>query len=91
MVIAYRPDGCLGGRYPDLRLAHSLKSLVGLKEEDTLILSAGESNIQEEQTLVQNRLRRIRPYIRTFGWASAALLAIIAAIWIYRGVQNLLA
>ena len=72
-----------------LLIAH--RSLVGLKEEDTLILSAGESNIEEEQKQIQNRLHRIQPYIRVLGWASAALLAIIAGIWIYRGVQNLLA
>lgn len=67
------------------------KSLVGLKEEDTLILSAGESSLREEQKAVQTRLARIQPYVRGFGWASVALLVIIAAIWVYRGVQNLLA
>ncbi len=67
------------------------RSLVGFKEEDTLILSFGESSLREEQKQVQSRLHYLRPFILGFGWASAALLAIIAAIWIYRGVQNLLA
>jgi hypothetical protein len=66
------------------------RSLVGFKEEDTLILSFGESNMQQEQKQVQTRLHHLQPFIRVSGWASAALLAIIAAIWIYRGIQNLL-
>jgi hypothetical protein len=67
------------------------RSLVGFKEEDTLVLSFGESNLQEEQKQVQARLHHLRPFILGFGWASAALLAIIAGIWIYRGIENLLA
>ena len=67
------------------------RSLVGFKEEDTVILSFGESNLREEQKQVQTRLHHLKPYILGFGWASIALLAAIAAIWSYRGVQNLLA
>jgi hypothetical protein len=67
------------------------KSVVRFNEEDTLILSAGESNLQEEQKNVRNRVAHIQPYIRGFGWVSIALLAVIAGIWIYRGVQNLMA
>ena len=67
------------------------RSLVGFKEEDTLVLSFGESSLREEQKQVQTRLQHLRPYIWGFGGASVALLAIIASIWIYRGVQNLLA
>lgn len=67
------------------------RSLVGFKEEDTLVLSFGESNLREEQKQIQTRLHQLKPYIWGFGWASAALLAVIAGIWIYRGIQNLLA
>lgn len=67
------------------------RSLVGFKEEDTLILSFGESSLREEQKQVQTRLHSLKPFILGFGWTSVALLVIIAAVWIYRGVQNLLA
>jgi hypothetical protein len=67
------------------------RSLVGLKQEDIMVLSVGESKLGEEQNQVQNRLQHIQPYLRGFGWASAALLAIIAGIWVYRGIQNLFA
>ncbi len=67
------------------------RSLVGLKEEDVLVLSVGESKLEEEQNQVQSRLQHIKPYLLGFGWASAALLAVIAGIWVYRGIQNLFA
>jgi hypothetical protein len=74
-----------------LAMLIAYRSLVGFKEEDTLILSFGESNLREEQKQVQTRLYHLKPYILGFGCTSGALLVIIAAIWVYRGVQNLLA
>jgi len=64
------------------------RSLVGMKEEDTLILSAAESKLEEEQKQIQTRLHQIQPYLRGFGWASAGLLAVVAGIWIYRGMKD---
>ena len=66
------------------------RSLVGMKEEDTLILSEAESQLEEEQKQIQLRLHRIQPYLRGFGWTSAALLAAIAGIWVYRGLKDFL-
>jgi hypothetical protein len=67
------------------------RSLVGLKQEDIMVLSVGESKLGEEQNQVQNRLQHLQPYLRGFGWTSAALLAVIGGIWVYRGLQNLFA
>jgi hypothetical protein len=67
------------------------RSLVGMKEEDTLILSAAESKLEEEQREIQNRLQHIQPYLRVFGWTSAALLAAVAGIWVYRGLKDFFA
>jgi hypothetical protein len=64
------------------------RSLIGMKEEDTLILSAGESKLEEEQKQIQSRLQHIQPYLRGFGWASAVLLVAVVGIWIYRGVKD---
>jgi hypothetical protein len=64
------------------------RSLVGMKEEDTLILSAAESKLEEEQKQIQSRLHQIQPYLRGFGWASAVLLAVVVGIWIYRGWKD---
>jgi len=59
-----------------------------MKEEDVLILSAAESRLEEEQKEIQSRLHHIQPYLRGFGWASAALLVAVGGIWIYRGVKD---
>jgi hypothetical protein len=59
-----------------------------MKEEDTLVLSMAESKMEEEQKQIQSRLHQIQPYLRGFGWASAALLAAVAGIWIYRGFKD---
>ncbi len=64
------------------------RSLVGMKEEDTLVLSAAESKMEEEQRQIQTRLHQIQPYLRGFGWASLALLVAVAGIWLYRGLKD---
>jgi hypothetical protein len=64
------------------------RSLIGMKEEDTLILSAAESKLEEEQKQIQIRVHRIQPYLRGFGRASAVLLAAVGGVWIYRGIKD---
>ena len=64
------------------------RSLVGMKEEDILVLSAGESKLEQDQRQIQHRLHQIQPYLRGFGWASAALLVALGGIWVYRGVKD---
>ncbi len=63
------------------------RSLVGMKEEDTLFLSAAEASMEAEQRQLQVRLGKITPYTRAFGYASAGLLAVIAAIWVYGAMR----
>jgi len=67
------------------------RSLVGMKEEDTLILSAAESKMEQEQKQIQTRLQHIQPYLRGFGWASAVLLLTVVGIWVYRGLKDFFA
>ena len=67
------------------------RSLVGLKEEDTLFLSPAEANMEAEQRQIQTRLGRITPYTRGFGWASAGLLLVIAVIWLSGAVREFFA
>lgn len=64
--------------------------LIGMKEEDTLILSPAESKLEEEQKQLQIRLRHLQPYLRGFGWASAALLAAVLGISLYLGLRDFL-
>jgi len=62
--------------------------LIAMKEEDTLVLSAGEAKIIEEQRQVLDRLHRVRPYVLGFGWLSAALLLASIGVWVYQKLRE---
>jgi hypothetical protein len=62
------------------------RSLVAMKEEDQLFLDPAEWQFEKEQRAILTQLRKLTPLIRTLAFVSAALLALIAGIWIYRGV-----
>jgi len=62
--------------------------LIAMREEDTLVLSAGESKIVEEQKQVLDRLSRVRPYVLGFGWLSAALLLASIGLWVYQKLRE---
>ena len=62
------------------------RSLVAMKEEDQLFLDPAEWQFEKEQRAILTQLRKLTPLIRTLAFVSTALLALIAGIWIYRGV-----
>ena len=65
-------------------------SFVGLREEDTLYLSAGESKLAAEQQEVQKRIGKIAPYKKGFAYGSLAMTAVLAAVWIAGVVRELM-
>lgn len=64
------------------------RSLVGMKEEDTLILSTAEAKMAEEQRLILTRLSQIRPYLLGLGWLSGILLAAILVVWVFQKLKE---
>ncbi len=64
------------------------RSLVGMKEEDTLILSAAESKLAEEQREILIRLGKIRPYLLSLGWLSGLLLVAILGVWVMEKLKE---
>jgi hypothetical protein len=64
------------------------RSLVGMKEEDTLILSAAESKLAEEQREILIRLGKIRPYLLSLGWLSGLLLVAILGLWVMQKLKE---
>ena len=64
------------------------RSLVGMKEEDTLILSAAEAKMEQEQRLILTRLSQIRPYLLGLGWSSGLLLAAILGLWVFQKLRE---
>ena len=61
------------------------KSLVGLKEEDVVILDPAEAQRAAAQQLIIAKVERVTLWAKCFGFASLALLLVTACIWVYRG------
>jgi hypothetical protein len=61
------------------------KSLVGLREEDVVILDPAEAKLAEEQQQLVIRIERLTRWAKTFGFASLGLLLVVGGVWAYRG------
>ena len=61
------------------------RSLFSMREDDQLFLNPQESLLEAEQTEIRNKIDRVTPYTKGFGWTSAALAVVIAGVWVYRG------
>ena len=62
------------------------KSLVGLKEDDVVILDPAEARQAAEQQLIVARVERLTLWAKRFGLVSLALLLISGSMYVYRGV-----
>ena len=62
------------------------RSLFSLREDDQLFLNESESLLEAEQAEIRQRIGRVTPYAKGFGFASVALAVVIAGVWIYRGI-----
>ncbi len=65
------------------------RAVVGAKEEDTLYLSAGESRMAEEQRQIMQRVHKLDPITRIFGFAAAGMTVVLAGVWGYGVFQQL--
>ena len=52
------------------------RSLVSMREDDQLFLNPNESLLEAEQTEIRNRIDRVTPYTKGFGWTSAAMAVV---------------
>ena len=66
------------------------RSFIGMREEDTVYLSAGEAKMEAEQRVIQERLHKLAPYTRSLGFGSLALALACAGIWGYGVLRELL-
>jgi hypothetical protein len=66
------------------------RSFIGMREEDTVYLSAGEAKMEAEQRVIQARLHKLSPYTRSLGYGSLALALACAGIWGYGVLRELL-
>ncbi len=65
------------------------RSIVGMKEEDTLYLSAGETRLAQEQQEVMKLLSKIEPVTKWFGWATLVMTVLLCGIWAYSVFKDL--
>ena len=61
------------------------KSLVGLKEENIVVLDPAEDKQAAEQQQIVARVQRVTAWVKGFGFASGALLLLAGSVWVYRG------
>ena len=61
------------------------KSLVGLKEENIVVLDPAEDKQAAEQQMIVAKVERVTAWAKRFGFASGALLVVAGSIWAYRG------
>jgi hypothetical protein len=65
------------------------RSLVGMREEDSIYLSAGESRMAAEQHELMKRITKLDSYARWIGWTALALTLVVACGWGYDATRQL--
>jgi len=65
------------------------KVLVGLKEEDVVILDPVEASQAAEQQQVIAKVQRLNSWVKAFGLASLVLFLTGGGIWLYQGLSTL--
>ena len=61
------------------------KSLVGLREDNIVILDEAETRQAADQQLTIARVQRVTAWAKGFGFASLGLLVLAGVVWAYRG------
>ena len=64
------------------------KSLVGLREEDVVILDPVEDRQAAEQRETVAKVERLTSWAKGFGIASAGLLVLTGVLWLYQGLKS---
>lgn len=58
-----------------------IRSVVGMHEEDTLYLSAGESKMASDQREVNKKIGKCDNATHKMGWAALVMTVALAAMW----------
>ena len=64
------------------------RSTLTMQEDDQLYLSDSESHMQQEQTALIAKVKKITPLVRGLGALSGVLILVIAGMAIYTGLNS---
>jgi hypothetical protein len=67
-----------------------LSSIFGMHEQDTIDLSGAGTQKQEDQRQMMKTITTLGTVTRWVGFLTLGLAAVLAAIWLYSVVQNLM-
>ena len=65
------------------------RSVVGMKEEDTLYLSVGEERLAAEQREIMKRIYKLDSYSKKIGYAALAMTIVLAGMWVVSVAREL--
>ena len=63
------------------------RSVVGMHEEDQLILDPAEAHMAAEQKEIAQKIKRVKPYVYVLSVASGVLLLAILGVWAWQVVE----
>jgi hypothetical protein len=64
------------------------RSTLSMHEDDQLFLDDSSKNMREEQEALQVRMKKVTPWVRVLGAASAVLILVIAGMACYQQLNN---
>jgi hypothetical protein len=64
------------------------RSTLSMHEDDQLFLDDSSKNMREEQEALQVRMKKVTPWVRILGAASAVLILVIAGMAAYQQLNQ---
>ncbi len=65
------------------------RSTLSMHEDDQLFLDEAESHMEKEQLELRHKMNRVGPLVNWLGAASGALILVIGAMWLWRGISQM--
>ena len=62
------------------------KSTLSMHEDDSIMLSETESQMQKDRAEVLAKMRKITPIVKVLGALSGVMILVIAGLFIYQGL-----
>jgi hypothetical protein len=64
------------------------RSTLSMHQDEQLFLDDSSKNLREEQEQVQARMKKVTPWVRVLGAASAVLILVIAGMAVWQRINQ---